>query len=359
MNITIVGGGNIGTQFAVHCAEKQHRVIMYSSKPKQFCKHLTVVDTAGSVIHKGDIFEATNDTERAFSNADIIFVTVPAFRMKDIANQIYPYVKKGVKIGLIPGTGAGEYSFKKCIDKGAVIFGLQRVPSVARLIEYGRSVCAIGYRKELHIAALPFREVEEIREIISDIFDIPCIALPNYLNLTLTPGNPILHTTRLRTIFRDYQKGVTYDSVPLFYEEWDNETSELLFRCDDEVQAICKRLKQFDLSYVKSLKIHYESDTPDAFTRKIISIDGFKGLKTPMIEVSGGFIPDLYSRYFIADFSYGLAILVQVGNLLNVSVPNMEEVLKWYHKIALNKNQFLFSDFAIDNSMQLSEFYLL
>ena len=45
MNITIVGGGNIGTQFAVHCAEKQHRVIMYSSKPKQFCKHLTVVDT--------------------------------------------------------------------------------------------------------------------------------------------------------------------------------------------------------------------------------------------------------------------------------------------------------------------------
>ena len=36
MKITIVGGGNIGTQFAVHCAHKGHEVTLFSSKPERF-----------------------------------------------------------------------------------------------------------------------------------------------------------------------------------------------------------------------------------------------------------------------------------------------------------------------------------
>lgn len=359
MNITIVGGGNVGTQFAVHCAEKQNRVIMYSSKPERFCKHLSIVDSMGTVIHEGDIWDATSSAERAFADADIIFVTVPAFGMKAVANQVLPYIKKGVKIGLIPGTGAGEHVFGECINKGATIFGLQRVPSVARLVEYGKSVRAVGYRKELHIAALPYCNTESIRKIISDIFDMPCIALPNYLNLTLTPSNPILHTTRLRVIFRDYHEGAVYDSVPLFYEDWNDETSELLFKCDDEVQSICRGIKEFDLSYVKSLKLHYESDSPKALTKKIANIQGFKGLKTPTIEVDRKYIPDLHSRYFTADFPYGLEILVQIANLVNVSVPNMEEILKWYNGISLDNSRFLFSDFGISEKKQLCEFYML
>lgn len=83
------------------------------------------------------------------------------------------------------------------------------------------------------------------------------------MNLTLIPSNPILHTTRLRKLFEDYTDGIVYYRVPLFYEEWTHETSQLLFKCADEVQTLCKLLNQFDLSYVKSLKLHYESSTPE------------------------------------------------------------------------------------------------
>ncbi|MBR4376501.1 MAG: NAD(P)-binding domain-containing protein, partial [Spirochaetia bacterium] len=38
MKITIVGGGNIGTQFAIHCAEKGHDVVIFTSKPEKFSK---------------------------------------------------------------------------------------------------------------------------------------------------------------------------------------------------------------------------------------------------------------------------------------------------------------------------------
>lgn len=357
MNITIVGGGNIGTQFAVHCAGKQHQVIIYTSKPERFHKHLLIVDEQGTTIHEGDIIGATSDAEEAFSEADIIFVTVPAFCMRDVADKVYPYVKKGAKIGLIPGTGGGECAFRKCLDKGTVLFGLQRVPSVARLVEYGKSVCAVGYRKELHVAALPHHNTEEIREIISHIFDMPCVALPDYLNLTLTPSNPILHTTRLRTLFKDYREGITYDSVPLFYEEWDDETSKLLFKCDDEVQKICMALEEFDLSYVKSLKIHYESGTPEQLTGKIASIQSFKGLKTPTAVVDGKYTPDLLSRYFTADFAYGLEILAQVADFAGVDVPYMKEILDWYDRIALVKDKFSFTDYGINNITDFMELY--
>ena len=81
-----------------------------------------------------------------------------------------------------------------------------------------------------------------------------CEPLPGYLNLTLTPFNPILHTTRVMTLFKDYVPGKTvYKTVPLFYEEWSDETTELLFKCDAEVHGLCHELNDFDLSEVKSL----------------------------------------------------------------------------------------------------------
>ncbi|MBQ6213771.1 MAG: NAD(P)-binding domain-containing protein, partial [Ruminococcus sp.] len=44
MVITIIGGGNIGTQFAVHCAAKGHNVRILTSAPEVFEKRLTAVD---------------------------------------------------------------------------------------------------------------------------------------------------------------------------------------------------------------------------------------------------------------------------------------------------------------------------
>ncbi len=54
MRISIVGGGNIGTQFAVHCAEKGHEVTIYTSTPDIYQKHLNTVDENGNTTHEGD-----------------------------------------------------------------------------------------------------------------------------------------------------------------------------------------------------------------------------------------------------------------------------------------------------------------
>lgn len=359
MKVTIYGGGNIGTQFATHYAETGNEVTMFTSKPDKFAKHLTVVDKQGTILHEGNLTWATNDAKKAFSDADVIFIIVPSFAMKKAADNVVPYVKFGTFIGIIPGNGGGEVAFKEAIEKGAIIFGLQRVPSVARLVEYGKSVCATGYRKTLYAAAIPKKYTDEACRILRDGLQMECKTLPDYLSLTLTPSNPILHTTRLMTLFKDYVPGRTvYKSVPLFYEDWSDETTELLFKCDAEVQGLCKELKDFDLSEVKSLKVHYENDTVKGFTNKIRSIEGFKGLKTPTVKVEGGYIPDLDSRYFTADFNYGLYIIMQVAELVGYQMPNCKDVFDWYQKIKKSGyGEFSYREFGITDKESFEKFY--
>ena len=357
MKITIVGGGNIGTQFAVHCAEKGNRVTVYTSEPDLFNGEINIIDENGIIIHKGNIYLATNDPKAAFSNTDLIIVTYPAMLMDNIANIIEKYIDRKTLIGVVPGNGGSECAFKKSIERGNVFFGIERVPAVARLVNKGKTVKSTGYRNELHIASIPNSEARKCCDIMQNLFDIPCVPIPNYLNLTLTPSNPILHTTRLYTIFEGYHEGVKYSSLPLFYEEWNDKSSEILLKCDDEVQSICKMLPEFELNYVKSLREHYESYDVKALTRKISSITAFKGLKTPFIEVDGGFIPDLQSRYFVADFSYGLAIINQIANMAEVNVPTIQSVLEWYNGIAISNDEFSFEHYGINGLTELKKMY--
>ena len=134
------------------------------------------------------------------------------------------------------------------------------------------------------MGAIPSKHTEECAALIESIFDIPCVRLPGFMALTLTPSNPILHTTRLKSIFSDYRPGVTYDSLPLFYEDWDNASSELLMACDDEIQDICRALPGFGLEYVVSERVFYNAETADEMTKAISSDESLFGLTTPSVK---------------------------------------------------------------------------
>ena len=408
MNITVVGGGNIGTQFAVHSAEKGHSVRMFTSNPGHFAKHLTIADKSGAVIHEGDIEFATNNPHKAFHDADMIMITMPPTMMIPLAQVIYENTGRDTVIGFVPGNGGYELAFRDCIERGNVFFGIDRVPAIARLTERGKTVCCSGYKSELYVAALPSDRTEECAALIESIYDIPCVRLPGFMALTLTPSNPILHTTRLMTIFRDYEPGVTYDSLPLFYEEWDDASSELLMACDDEIQEICQALPGFGLEYVVSEREFYDADTPEEMTHAIRTEESLSGLATPSVstdsfrskgrgmpgfrkermqrwlhleqharrrsawraslekirsrqeDLSGspGLIPDLHSRYFTADFPYGLFVIKQIGDIAGVHMPNINMLIEWYDNIALVNDKLYMSDYGISNMDDLKEFYL-
>lgn len=358
MRVTVVGGGNIGTQLAVHCAEAGHEVTVYTSTPQAFGSHLNIVDDDGVTTHEGVISLATSDPEKAFGRAAVILVTVPATMMKSTACTIFENTSKDVLIGVVPGNGGGECAFRRCIERGNTFFALERVPAIARLVQKGRTVRSSGYRKELHVAAIPEKSADLCAEMVREIFRMPCKTIPCMLSLTLTPSNPILHTSRLYGLFRGWREGMVYDSVPLFYSEWDDRASEVLFQMNAEEQRICRALPEFKLSNVVSLTEYYQAPTIEAMTKKIRSIPAFRGLGTPVLHVDGGVIPNLKSRYFTADFSYGLSIIQQVGRMSRVETPVMDEVMRWYKSIAVVRDEFCFADYGIVNRRGLKAFYL-
>ena len=171
-------------------------------------------------------------------------------------------------------------------------------------------------------------------------------------------SNPILHTSRLYSIFKDYLSVSSYEKIPLFYEDWDLKTSELLISMDKELFLLFSKLDSIGLNVkqIKPLLEHYESSNSVELTTKITSIKSLKGLTTPSIKNKDNrYEPDLNSRYFSADFPFGLDILIEFFNFLNVECPNAKKVSIWYHSIVNKKTQ-LFRNF-FDSINDLIDFY--
>ncbi len=337
MNITIIGGGNIGTLMAAEFAFKGHGVTIYTSKPSLWNKELEVYDADENLLLKSSVCNITDSMEVALKNAEYIWVVMPAQLFPELSEKMLPFLKKGQKIGVVPGSGGAEFAFKDALKKGCTLFGFQRVHSIARLKKYGKAVYQLGRKDELQIGAIPSCETSDICKTVSELFDMKCLELPNYLSVTLTPSNPILHTTRLYSMFKDYKPGTVYDRNFLFYEEWTDFSSEMLIKCDEELQTLCGVIP-LDLTDVKSLKAHYESFDVMSMTKKISGIKAFKGITSPMKETDGGWVPDWSSRYFTADFPFGLKIIKDIAAMFSVKTPNIDTVWDWFVNTNENKD---------------------
>ena len=334
MKITVVGGGNIGTLMAAEAACKGHEVTVYTSKPERWQKEILVYNAEDKLLLTGMLSRVTDSMEVAVKDADYIWVVMPAQMFVGLARKMLPYVHKGQKIGFIPGSGGAEFAFREIVAKGCTLFGLQRVHSIARLKEYGKAAYQLGRKSSLQVGAIPASETAGICKMMETIFDMPCEELNNYLSVTLTPSNPILHTTRLYSMFQNHKPGDVYPRNFLFYEEWIDYSSKVLIDCDRELQELCKVIP-LELSSVMSLRDYYESQKVDAMTKKIRGIKAFKGITSPMKEVEEGWIPDWHSRYFIADFSFGLKIIKDIAKMFGVFTPNIDIVWNWYERTAM------------------------
>ncbi|MCQ5120699.1 NAD/NADP-dependent octopine/nopaline dehydrogenase family protein [Massilicoli timonensis] len=344
MKVTIIGGGNIGTLMAAEYADKGHHVTLYTSKPERWSQKIKVYNAEEELLKTAVLHKITNNMEEALADAEYVWGVTPAHTFENMAEKMLPYVTSKHKIGIVPGTGGAEFAFYQFIQKGCTFIGFQRVHSVARLKEYGHSVYELGRKAELRIGVIPASMTQMICNEVAAVLEMPCVPLDNYLSVTLTPSNPILHTTRLYTMFKNYREGMKYPRNFLFYEEWDDASSQMLIDCDQELQTLCDTIP-LDLTSVASLQDYYESHSVRAMTEKITSIKAFKGLTSPMKKaVDGdGWIPDWESRYFTADFPYGLKIIKDLAVLFHVATPHIDEVYNWYEQVAKQPHHKVFS----------------
>lgn len=329
MKICIVGAGNIGLVLASTIALlKEHEVVIYTHKEFDASK-LTFEDAENDKEYDNLDISVETNMEKALANADYVFCTYPAFLRKDFIEKSKAYYAKGCKLGFLPGYGGAEYMCRELVESGISVFGLQRVPFVARQSNKEIATC-LSRKTNLYLASIPKDKGEEICREIEELIGIPTTQLNEYLAVTLAPSNPLLHLSGVYNVFKDYEEGDSYDRQLMFYEEWNDETSELLLKYDDELQEICNRMKPLNLEEVVSLRIYYESPTAEAMTRKLKSIKAFEVVQVPLVEEDGKFYPDFNSRMFLEDFPYGIAIIKYFGTLTNVDTPAIDTILKFY-----------------------------
>lgn len=334
-NIGIIGGGNIGTAVAIELTHKKYNVFLCTSHPDKFKNPLVLIDEDFNTTLSENIYSISSSYDYMLKNCNIIIVTLPSNVFNSLNKTLMENHVKNKTFIILPGTGGCEFVFKDLLLQNNNIIGLQRVPAVYRLKEYGKIATISGRKKDgLYACSMPKLKEEYVITLIENLFGLHCQILPNYLNVTLTPSNPILHTTRLYSLFSKHDKDFAYTRNPYFYREWDLESSKILIACNNELMKVKDVLNTLDLSYVRSLLVHYESTDEESLTNKISSIKSLSDIKSPMIEHGEFFQVDWSSRYFVADFPQGLIIIKSICLLCNISTPNIDKVIFWYQKMA-------------------------
>lgn len=341
MKIVIVGAGNMGmTMLSTITLSRKHTVVLYTEKPAGCFSPLFFRNVEKEITCEVDGFVVDSNTEAVFSDADLVFCTYPAFLRPQFVDKVAPFLKCGAMLGFVPGYGGIEYRCKPLIEKGVIVFALQRTPYVARSevsSQEGTVASVLSSKKMLFVGAIPAKQTETVTGIVEQLLEIPATPIRNYLAITLTPSNPLLHITGIYNVFGHAEPDHVYPEQLYLYTEWTDETSDILFRYDAEVQEICRRLAPMDLSEVVSLPIYYESDTPAKMTRKLKSIKAFEVVKVPLKPCEGGYVMNLDSRMFREDFPFGVCILKAFALMTASETPVIDMMLEFYTRVSGKK----------------------
>lgn len=357
--VTICGGGNGAHVAAGYLSSKGITVNVLTRKPEKWGEEI-IVSTANSSWEskgtlKGRLHCVSSNPKTVIPQANVILIAAPANAHPDILQRIEPFIQPGQMLGALFAQGGFDWAVKKCfkdkLDSLNLLFGLQNIPWICKATKYGHEAKIIGPKQQLYVACYPVEKKKQAAILMEALFDIPCETVANFLNLTLTPSNQIIHPGRYYGIFHDWDGKRTYTRAELekrkgltLYADMDEFSAEQMAMLDNELQqikfALLQRFPALDLSDVLPLKDrvikHYGKDVSDESSLKSVFATnlGYAGCATPLLEVSPGqFHPVVNSRLFWEDIPYGLCILKNMAELLgNFPTPRIDFMIRWHQQ---------------------------
>ncbi len=330
MRICICGGGSIGHVAAGTLASMGHKVNVLTGSPEKWQQKVTIFLPNNNSI-SGELNKVSNDPKLVIIEADYIFLCLPGFLIDETLRKIKPYLKPNSLIGSMVSSNGFFWMAQNILPSNTSYFGFQRVPFIARINEYGQSAYLKGYKQLLKVAINGNVDKEMVKNNLQQFFSTPVELLNSIWPAALTNSNPILHTARLYTLFKDFSENKIYDEEPLFYESWDTESAALLIACDEEFQRVIKEIP-FKTSEIPPLLNYYESYDVHSLTHKLQNIKAFKGIRLKMKKKENGFVPDWEGRYFSEDIPYGLLIIKAIAKFFKLDTPNIDKIIEWAQK---------------------------
>lgn len=324
LKICICGGGSLGHVCAgVFASHEKVEVNILTGHPEKWSRQIEVTDSSGKRF-EGKINKISRNPADVVPEMDIVFLCLPGYLIEQTLAEIRPFVGDAAVGTVVSSTGFFFFAHG-ILDSGTKLFGFQRVPYIARVAEYGRSANLLGYKSNLYAVLENIGDENGFKNVLEKIFLTPVSLLDNFLEVSLSNSNPILHTGRLFSMFYGRENQV-FDHRILFYKEWTDEASQLLIDMDREFFELLGKL---GVSSLKTLLDYYESHDASSLTEKISNIPAFQTIESPMREVVGGWTADFGSRYFTEDFPFGLRWIKELSDENGIETPIIDKVYSW------------------------------
>jgi len=325
--ICICGGGALGHVIAgVLATFSDCEVTIFTRKPNEWNSILHIAAPENKQF-VGRLQKISNNPKEVIPTADIVLLCLPGFAIESTLRTIQPYVTTQY-IGSVVCSSGFFFRAHEIFSKEISLFGFQRVPFIARVEKYGEIANLLGYRQRLYMVCENIPNQQALADFWAEHLMTPVSLLDNYLEVSLTNSNPLLHPSRLYGMWHDWHEGIVYNHRPLFYKEWDDFSSETYINSDNEFQQLTKVLG----INITDVLTYYESTDAQSMTHKFQSIASLSTIQSPMIKVEGGWIPDFKDRYFTEDIPYGMQVIKDLADKHDIETPTIDKVLSWGKK---------------------------
>ena len=306
-------------------------------------------ETPGGLVLSGRPDHVGTDPGEALVDTDIVIVTQPANARPALMHDLAQHVprNKRVYLGAIPGSCGFDWLAAKSFSgaDNVVIWGMKDVPHTAFELVPGELVRMGGAKAQLFVA-LHRRETAAsaaaLKSLLDRLYEAPVAMLQDYLEITLTPGNAIMHPAVLYALIGP---GAPWENRPFeqhlcWWSDCPRAGAELLEACDAENQAIRRAVELrmgIDLSSVKPLHQElveaYGSQIEDSSTMHSLlrTNRAYAGIHAPLVPNPDGpgLVIDRTSRAFHEDIAYGQALLAELAARLDVPTPAITTIYNW------------------------------
>jgi opine dehydrogenase len=324
MKITVIGCGNGAFATAADLSDRGFDVTLYVqlAHEKNFdaIRKNKVIQCSG-VGPEGPvrISEVTNDLRIAMRDPDLIVPVLPAFAHEDVARAIAPYIKKGDKIFLSPGSTGGSLVFAKVFREcgkldDVKLAEVHTLPYTARKVgDDGVNISLIA--KELYFSAFPAIYNEEMFDIVYQLYP-NIVMMHDVLETGLNNGNG---TTHPAPIVLNAGKIEYYGRHAHYREGITPSVAKVIQKIDDERKDICRAFGYREIDIKDRLfRMGY-------CPRKDTVYDCIQGSADVFMPLDGP--NDLGSRYLVEDAPCTLVCMVELAHLAGVEVPLMESIV--------------------------------
>ena len=355
--ITVMGGGSSAHVLIPLLSKTALSVNLLTRKPKRWKNKISLdyrkPDSGHVRTFEGSIDTISSDPADVIPQADIIILCMPVHAYRQALHSIAEHISKDKKVfvGTVYGQAGFNWMTKEIADKFSLsnitTFAIGLIPWICRTGEYGSSGIVYG-AKPLNVAAVqPKQDFDILNEALLERVVFDCFGhgrfkqAQNFISLTLSLDNQIIHTSRLYGLYVEYGgQWKNEQDIPYFYRDFSAKSAQILAQLDSDYSLIRNKIKQLYPGKSFPFMLDYiEQDNITNLCSNKTVLETFENsktlgaIRTPAVKENGKWVIDKSHRFFRDDIYYGLCIAKWLAEKLSINVVHIDSILSWAQSI--------------------------